>query len=381
MSETTTTQSSNDQSNNHSNNIEKQDTAEEKTNKMIYIYQNLFVSSVITIVNLLKTVSEKNKDKIPSEKKQSFEKMLKTCDDILNQYKNTEENKDKNNDKNNDVDQVRVIKKAFKVLKDNHSLIKSHNVELFTVRTPEGKIMTIIPGLNINLVLPFLEETELTELWDSIESMFVTSVKMVYMMTDPSRHNKDVLELVAELEQKSLKKLNNFFMGLNVNNPDGNLSMEQLMNNDIVIPGTEANSGLLGKIGVDKLMDVNNLANEIKKFDDNDINETISTLTSLLGNDNDIKDVCSTMVKTVLDDIKTNGIESMFSIAERVSGKLSDKIDPSKMAKTANGMNDLIRNNSDKFKDLKDDKGNPVGSDFLKQFQSTLNMANMFKKN
>jgi hypothetical protein len=70
----------------------------------------------------------------------------------------------------------------------------------------------------------------------------------------------------------------------------------------------------------------------------------------------------------------------MFSIAERVSGKLSDKIDPSKMAKTANGMNDLIRNNSDKFKDLKDDKGNPVGSDFLKQFQSTLNMANMFKK-
>jgi len=381
MSETTTTQSSNDQSNNHSNKIEKQDTAEEKTNKMIYIYQNLFVSSVITIVNLLKTVSEKNKDKIPSEKKQSFEKMLKTCDDILNQYKNTEENKDKNNDKNNDVDQVRVIKKAFKVLKDNHSLIKSHNVELFTVRTPEDKIMTIIPGLNINLVLPLLDESESTELWDSIESMFVTSVKMVYMMTDSSRHNKDVLELVAELEQKSLKKLNNFFMGLNINNPEGNLSMEQLMNNDIVIPGTEANSGLLGKIGVDKLMDVDNLANEIKKFDDNDINETISTLTSLLGNDNDIKDVCSTMVKTVLDDIKTNGIESMFSIAERVSGKLSDKIDPSKMAKTANGMNDLIRNNSDKFKDLKDDKGNPVGSDFLKQFQSTLNMANMFKKN
>lgn len=376
MSETPITQTSDNQSNEQVNKIEKQDTAEEKTNKMIYIYQNLFVSSVITIVNLLKSVSEKNKDKIPSEKKSSFDKMLKTCDDILNQYKNTEETKDKNND----VDQVRVIKKAFKVLKDNHALIKSHNADLFTVRTPEGKIMTIIPGLNINLVLPFLDETESTELWDSIESMFVTSVKMVYMMTDPSRHNKDVSELVAELEQKSLKKLNNFFMGLNINNSEGNLSMEQLMSNDIVIPGTEANSGLLGKIGVDKLMDVDNLANEIKKFDDNDINETISTLTSLLGNDNDIKDVCSTMVKSVLEDIKTNGIESMFSIAERVSGKLSDKIDPSKMAKTANGMNDLIRNNSDKFKDLKDDKGNPVGSDFLKQFQSTLNMANMFKK-
>ena len=363
----------------------KEETKVDKTNKMIYIYQNLFVSSVVTIVNLLKTVSEKNKDKIPSEKQPSFDKMLKTCDDILKQYKNTEEKTDTNdkndkNDKNNDVDQVRVIKKAFKVLKDNHILIKTHDCTLFTVRTPEGKIMTIIPGLNINLVLPLLDEAEQTELWDSIESMFVTSVKMVYMMTDPSRHNKEVSQIVSELEQKSLKKLNNFFMGLNLNNSEENLSMEQLMSNDIVIPGTEANSGLLGKIGVDKLMDVGNLTNEIKKFDDNDINETINTLTSLLGNDNDIKDVCSTMVKSVLEDIKTNGIENMFSIAERVSGKLNDKIDPSKMAKTAHGMNDLIKNNSDKFNDLKDEKGNPIGADFLKQFQSTLNMANMFKK-
>jgi hypothetical protein len=347
----------------------------DKTNRMIYIYQNLFVSSVVTIVNLIKSVYEKNKDKIPSDKQQQFTKLLITCDDILKQYKNNEDQQ-----KDNDVDQVRVIKKAFKVLKDHHILIKNHDLGLFEVRTPEGKIMTIIPGLNIKLVLSLLDESETTILWDSIESMFVTTVKMVYTMTDESRHNKDVVELVNNLEQKSMKKLNNFFMGLNMDNPEGQLNMDQLMSNDIVIPGTEANSGLLGKIGVDKLMDVNNLSNEIKKFDDNDINETINTLTGLLGNDNDIKDVCSTMVKSVLDDIKTNGIENMFSIAERVSGKLNDKIDPAKMAKTASGMNDLIKNNSDKFKDLKDEKGNPIGANFLKQFQSTLNMANMFKK-
>ena len=55
----------------------------------------------------------------------------------------------------------------------------------------------------------------------------------------------------------------------------------------------------------------------------------------MLGNDSDIKDVCSTMVKSVLDDIKTNGIENMFTIAERVSSKIGDKLDPEKMAKTA----------------------------------------------
>jgi len=197
-------------------------------------------------------------------------------------------------------------------------------------------------------------------------------------MTDKNRHDTNILELCSELEQKALLKFNNFFMGLN-NDSKNEVNMDQLMSNDIVIPGTEANSGLLGKLGVDKLMDPGALASEIKKFNDDDVNETINTLTSMLGNDSDIKDVCTTMVKSVLADIQQNGLENMFSIAERVSGQLNDKIDPDKMAKTASGMNDLINNNKDKLNDLKDDKGNPMNTDILKNFQSTLNMAKLFQ--
>jgi hypothetical protein len=352
------------------NKIENNQINEEQTNKMIFIYQNLFVSCVVYIVDSMKKISLDNNDKILIEKKASHEAMRKTCDDIINQYKN----------QTNDVDQVKVIKKVFKVLTQHKELLKNHDNSLFTVRNPEGKILTIIPGLNINLNISLMDETQLNDLWSNIETMFVTSVKMVYMMTDSSRHSNEILELVAELEQNSMKKLqNNFFMGLNADG-ESFINMEQLMSADISIPGTNANSGILGSLGIDKLMDTNNLANEIKKFDENDITETINTLTSMLGNDSDIKDVCSTMVKSVLEDIKTNGIENMFTIAERVSGKIGDKIDPEKMAKTANGMNDLIKNNSDQLNNLKDENGNPLGGDILKQFQNTLNMANLFKK-
>lgn len=344
---------------------------DDKTNKMIYIYQNLFVSSVLTIVNLLRDVSNKNKDVIPEDKKSSLNKLLSTCEEIISQYKTS--------DKDTNVDQVRVIKKVFKVLSVNLEYIKNRDSLLFVIRTPEGKIHTIIPGLNINLCINMLSDSEKETLWESIESMFVTSVRMVYMMTDKTRHNAEVVKLVDELEQKSMKKLNNFFMGLNVVNQEGTINMDQLMSSDITIPGTEANSGFLGKLGVDKIMDPSALGNEIKKFNDDDINETINTLTSMLGNDSDIKDVCSTMVKSVLEDIKTNGIENMFSIAERVSGKLGDKIDPEKMAKTASGMHNLINNNSDKLNDLKDENGNAVGAEFLKQFQNTFNLAKMFQ--
>jgi hypothetical protein len=339
---------------------------------MIYIYQNLFVSSVITIVNLVKNASIDNTDKINQDKKQSHEKLRSTCDDILKQYKNENENEN--------IDQVRIIKKVFKVLCANHIFIKEKNNAIFILRTTEGKIMTIIPGLNINLCIEFFDEKQTETLWDSLESIFVTSVKMVYLMTDKSRHDKIILDHVNELEHKSLKKLNNFFMGLNNNSDTTELSMDQLMSSDIVIPGTEANSGMLGKLGIDKLMNPEALADEIKKFSDDDITETINTLTGMLGNDTDVKDVCSTMVKSVLEDIKTNGIENMFTIAERVSGKLNGKIDPSKMAKTATGMNDLLNSNQDKFNDFKDDKGNPIGAQFLNQFKNVLNMAHKMKK-
>lgn len=350
-------------------NSQSDSVASEKQNKMIYIYQNLFVSSVLSIVDNMKTVSNENKDKVPQEKKGSHENMRKTCDDIINQYKQS----------NSDIDQVKVIKKVFKVLTQYKDLVKNRDNALFSVRTPEGKIMTLIPGLNINLNIPYLTEAQSNNLWENIQTMFVTSVKMVYLNTDESRHSKEVLEISKELEKTALKNLqNNFFMGLD-SQSDGVVSMDQLMSSDIIIPGTEAKSGILGSLGVDKLMDVNNLTNEIKKFNEDDITDTINTLTSMLGNDSDIKDVCSTMVKSVLEDIKTNGIENMFSIAERVSSKLGNKIDPEKMAKTASGMNNLIKNNGDKLKEMTDENGNPLGEEFMKQFQGTFDMAKIFQ--
>lgn len=342
----------------------------ENTDKLIYIYQNLFVSSVLHVVDSMKKISLENDERIIQEKKQSHENMRKTCDNIINQYKN----------QSNELDQVKVIKKVFKVLSQHKDLLRQHNVDLFSVRNPDGKILTIIPGLNINLNIALMTEPQMNELWEHIEAMYVASVKMIYIMTDESRHSKDVLELVALFEQNAMKKIqHNFFMGLNTSSDNATIDMEQLMSSDINIPGTEANSGILGSLGIDKLMNPENLANEIKKFDEKDINDTINTLTSMLGNDSDIKDVCSTMVQSVLEDIKTNGIENMFSIAERVSSKIGDKIDPEKMAKTANGMNDLIKNNKDQINNLKDENGNLLGGDLIKQLQSTLNMTNIFK--
>ena len=108
----------------------------ERINKSLFIYQNLFVSSVVSTVMLIKKVSTSNEQNISEDKKISHQKMLQTCEEILNQYKNK--------DNKTDVDQVKIIKKVFNVLREHLDLIKNKDSNLFLVRTKENKILTII---------------------------------------------------------------------------------------------------------------------------------------------------------------------------------------------------------------------------------------------
>jgi len=356
------------------NEVNTVDKEKERNNKLLFLNQTYFVYAVMTLVKLIKTKSE-NCVSIPPNKVESHNKLRQTCNDIIAEYQTSSSLDDSS------VDHVKIIKKVFYVLRDNLEFIKNRDKQLFTVRNKEGKITTIIPGVNINLVYEYLTEEECSELWTHIYTLFVSSVTMVYMNTSTSRHKQPILDMVDYCKKELAKSSNpmiNVFMGLGETSTT--IDMDALMNKDIIIPGTEANAGLLGSLGVDKLMNLENLSDEIKNFTDADVNETIDTLGGLLGNDADIKDVCSTMVKSVIGDLKTNGIENIFDVAKRVSSQISGLISPDKMAKTASKMSDLMNSNSDKIKDLKDENGNPIGEQLFSQFKATMDMANKFKK-
>jgi hypothetical protein len=344
-------------------------------NQKLFINLNLFSSTIMSMTGRLKEKAEEliNNKKVFENKIPSFNKLIKACTDIVEEYKKESET---------ELDQPKIIKKVFYTLKDNLELLKTKSVNLFTVRNKENKITTIIPGVNISLLIEHLSEEEIKLLWLNIYVLFVTSVDMVYSNTEPSKHKKEILDTVSYCKT-DLGELNsifkNYFLGLQ---SDNSISLENLMSEDIVIPGTDVKGNLLTSLGVNKLMDMNNLSDEIKKFTDEDVDETISTITDMFnsGGDNDVKDVCSTMVKTVLDDLKENGLNNMFDIASRVTSKLQNKVDVTKMEKTAGLMGNFMQNSNDKIKDLKDENGNPVGGQLLSQFETMMNMAKMFKK-
>ena len=352
------------------------ESSENQDKKTLFIYQSQFVYAVLSICKLLKEQSEKMEAdmKIPEGKLEAHKKLRVTCDTIQTEYK-------KGGDDNSNYDQIAVIKKSFYVLKDNYKMVLDKDPALFVVRNKEGKITTIIPGVNINLVYESYTDEEKKQVWGFIFILFISSIKMVYLNTSEERHKKEILEAINYCQNDLVTNcptllFRNVFMGLGTDN--SGVDMDSLMSKDIVIPGTEASTGLLGSLGVDKLMNLDKLSDEIKNFSDEDMKDTVNALGELLGGDTEIKDVCATMVKTVVDDIKTNGIESMFDIAQRISGKIGNVIPQDKMAKTAMKMGDLMQNNSDKIKDIKDDNGNPIGEQFMKQFTAAMGMAKQF---
>ena len=355
-----------------------------KKDQILFVMQSFFMYSVKNLVNFLKAKSESlvAENKVPEVKVESHRKLRSTCDEIMSEFDTKSTNLDDSN-----VDQVKIIKKVFYVLKDNMTLLEAKDAKLFTIRNEEGKITSIIPGINLNLVYELMDEVEKKKVWVYLYALFVSSVNLVYSNTPENKHKKSVLDMVDKLRKEMVvtsKELGTDFMAFNVfmgisETDNGDINMDSLMSKDINIPGTEANAGFLNNLGLGNLMNLNSLSDEIKKFTDNDVNDTVDTLGELLGNDSDVKDVCSTMVKTVIDDLKNNGIENIFDIAQRVTSKLGGVISPEKMAKTAYKMGDLMENNKDKLKDLKDENGNPIGEDFLKQFEGTFNMAKMFQ--
>jgi hypothetical protein len=364
--------------------VDESKKIEESKNKMVFVMQSFFIYTVKNLVTFLKSKSESfaSEKKLQQGKEDAHRKLRVVCEEIIKEFNSSSPTLDSSS-----VDQVKIIKKVFYVLKDNASYIDEKNPKLFTIRNEEGKITSIIPGVNLNLVYELLDETEQKQVWFYIYALFVSSVNLVYSNTPVNKHKKSILDMVDKFKKEMAVVSKDFgsefvaynvFMG--VNNEDAEINMDSLMTQDILIPGTEANAGFLNNLGLGNLMNLSSLSDEIKKFTDNDVDETVDTLGELLGNDSDVKDVCSTMVRTVIDDLKMNGVENIFDIAQRVSSKLGGTISHEKMAKTAFKMGDLMENNKDKLKDLKDEQGNPIGENLFKQFQSTFAMAKQFTK-
>ena len=357
----------------------------------ILINNKHFVTSLVEILDLLSNKSnELDLSTLDLDSPQNVRlykdhtRLRKACNVL--KYNFTSDDADEN------FAEGQIIKKVYKTLTTNLSLFfPDSKLELFSLTDKNGAIVTIIPSIDIRLIAKTMNESELNTLWGYLYMLYVSAVGMILEANDHKKEGK-VWAIIPQMKEKITQmgimkdgKIFNPFIGIAQDNEkyDVNTMFQNVEKSNPTGPSMD---DVLKLAGVDKLVDIDHLNDQLKNVKQEDISEATKNITKLLGaeNDEDINDVCSTLVEGIVSDLRANpdrGIKNMFETAKSVTEKIGNKLDKSKMEKTAMQLSRFLQNGESNLKNMTDDKGNPIGDKIMKSLEGPLKFAQNFKSN
>lgn len=367
----------------NTNNTQKENEAKKLK---IMTHHKYFTASFIEIINIILAKSNEvdiNVIGINMKLCNSHTKLRVACNDLINGFVNDDQ-----------YDQGRIIKKIYKVITMHiDNFYPTPSKSLFTLKNENGAVITIIPGLDINLVANIMDEKEMDNLWDYMYVMYISSVSIISLINE---HKKGkVFDLIPQMRERVIKsgvlhknlELSNPFFGLNSDSTTEQYNVDAMFSNvdEIQAPSGDIMDDLFKMSGVDKLVDISQLNEQLKNVKQEDINEATRSITKLLGaeHDKDVSEVCSTLVEGIVEDLQANadkGIQGMFETAKTVSKRMSGQIDRVKMGKTVDKLASFMKDGESNLKNMKDDKGNPIGEKLMNSLKGPLEMAQRLGK-
>jgi hypothetical protein len=281
-----------------------------------------------------------------------------------------------------------LIKKIFMLLDIYYDYLKSHDKKIFSLYSKQdGKIVkiTVIPKVDIGSIWNKLSIESQDKIWLYLKYMYIHSSQMI----DTSGNSNNVIntDKIATLRasltkgQKELyeefwnkfpdnkivpKPTFNPYVGVGENKSDYSvndiLSGPKLLK-DQVEPGI---GGITYLLGLDKIINMEDLSNQLKNVTKEQIEEATKCIKSFLG---DVDENTSDMLSLMLTDIKeelskenatsagNNPIESFFKIADSVAHRVLPKIDPKKV-----DMKKILNSTKNIANKCQDANGNPLFS-------------------
>lgn len=316
--------------------------------------------------------------------KKAHERFRKTSQELIDGFTNT------NSD--SDFDQGKIIKKIYKTVTqylDKLLAEPNSDITMFSERNSDGKIVTIIPGLDLNLVVKHFSEEELTMFWGYFYVVYISAVKMITEINSHKKNSK-VWEAIPKIQERIQKlgltsgkdsKLFNPYVGLTGDTAtDINSLFSNVGGGIINDPSAMTPEGLLAKLGIENMLDLEKIKDQLNNIKEEDKQEAVKNIVNLLGanGDSDITDICSQLVGGIVEELKTNGLKDMFSTAQAVTSKLGQNLDKNKMKKTAKQLGSFVKNGQSNLKNLKDSNGNPLPSGLINNLSLPMNLLNNF---
>jgi len=359
-------------------------TIDEKKNFEFVYNRSHFTAAAVSIMDMLK---EKSALLMPDSgnKSRRYENLGKTCGDMLTQYRSEQ----------NNLDEGKIIKKVYRTISNNIHLLKNKDEKLFNLKDAKNKVVTILPGVDIGLIYADFTTDEKTQFWQYMFLMFVSSVKMVHhanknMLT--SDKNKDMMAALVDIEKEltktgvTIKSMSyNPYVGLSGTSSNNELGIDELFSSDPIPSDNSGMPGLPGlnigtileQLGISSGFDLSKINEELKNITEDGIKEAVQNITSMIGadGDSDIGEVCNDLVRSIVENMKENGINDMMGILKSVTESVTTKMDPVKMKKTAMTMNSFMQDSTSKLRTMKDENGNMIGEKLFSAMEDPLKMV------
>jgi len=332
--------------------------------------------------------------------KKSYKGSLKSvnerCDLLINEYKNWNNKQITNED-------VVLVKKIFSVMRDNIKELKTKDSAIFWKKNDQNQIITIVRKLDLGSVYNTLHEEEQFMLWMYLYALFVTSVRLINVIS-PNKIdnvlNKVCNQFVEELTIAGMDHGDGINAVLGVGEDINNCSVDELIEsckkmseNDssssigFSLP-TDSISALLKNLKISEHIDFSHLTRELGNITDEKIEESVLHITSILGTDNvDVSNTLSSIMKSVMTNLKTsdlsgmdgsNGFESLIGSLGPIINELKDKISLEDVQKVGSALGNMNLDKNElmsKLGEMRDANGNKIVNDALsKQLLGSVDM-------
>lgn len=308
--------------------IVEQNNLKNKNDIKLDYYQNQFIKTLLLVANFCKDISVKNITELQIPKTHLV--LRNNCNDLINCYSNIPINED--DKKLREKVHIDVIKKMYKIFYKNLNLVENKDDKLFKL-IKNNCIETLIPGINITIILKFLSEEEHNLLWQNIHILFVYNIRIIYLI-NTDRKKENVINLLKQIENTLSKQkliFNLHYLGIEDELSNNILDTNSIIENtkNIILPDSQTTG-----------FNSADITKSLQDMKSEDIDFAVKSITELLGSsgDDDVNETVKKLVIGVIDDLKENGITGILNAPQRISEKVGNKLDTTKFAKTAQKM-------------------------------------------
>lgn len=285
-----------------------------------------------------------------------------------------------------------MIKKVFTVISNNINLFKTLDSNLFSIKEikEEKEIkITIIPGIDLEEVYTKFNADNKKMLWKYIRILYYASIKMIY--TANNSMDKEILKICKSIQKnitedelynefykivpdsKLYKKENSFnpYIGISSGqNTDYGIDEITSGCNSQSLEQQNMGTGMssiVSLLGIDKMFNLDQLSEQLKNIDPNEIDAASENIKKLLGGnlDENTSEMINMMLHDITDELRKdnltqngNSINSIFKVADIVANKMIHKIDPKKI-----DMNKVWQSTQNLANNYTDQQGNKIFKD------------------